>query len=343
MIIRLLDLLDEAGLPPSLTSDGFPAEPLRLVDLGDAGSEADEIELAAHLGLRPQVVVGVLPDDPSPNALRMARACTLALTRSALDAAQVVTVRDLDDAVATLSSQVSAAPVAAISLHQLLCVQEHLPVAQALAAESAMYSTLLAGAEFARWRAARPVRRAPETAEVVSVHREDDLLQIVLQRPARRNAYNRAMRDGLIDALTIATVGPSLDVMLTGAGPDFCAGGDLDEFGSATDASMAHLLRTGRSAGWLLHRLTERTTVRLHGHCIGAGIELPAFAGRVVAEARAAIRLPEVSMGLVPGAGGTVSIVRRIGRWRTAWLALSGQAVAAGLALDWGLVDEVEE
>ncbi|KAB2341534.1 enoyl-CoA hydratase/isomerase family protein [Actinomadura rudentiformis] len=343
MIARLVDLLHEVELPLRLTTDGVPAEPLKVVDLQDAGSEVDEAQLAAHLGLRPQVIVGVLPDDPSPNALRLARACTVALTRSPLDAAQAVTVRDLDDAVATLSSQVSAAPVAAISLHQLLCVQEHLPVAQALMAESAMYSTLLAGAEFARWRAARPVRRAPETAEVVSVHREEDLLQIVLQRPARRNAYNRMMRDGLVDALTTATVDASLDVMLTGAGPDFCAGGDLDEFGSATDVSVAHLLRTGRSAGWLLHRLRERTAVRLHGHCIGAGIELPAFAGRVIAEACTAIRLPEVAMGLVPGAGGTVSIVRRIGRWRTAWLALSGQVVSAGLALDWGLVDEVEE
>ncbi|MFI0446583.1 enoyl-CoA hydratase/isomerase family protein [Actinomadura sp. 6N118] len=342
MIAQLVSLLDEIGLPLALTSDGLPADPLKVVDLGDARSDIDEAELAAHLGLRPQVVVGVLPDDPSPAALRLARACTVALTRSSLDATQVVTVADLDEAVATLLVQVAAAPIAAASLHQLLCVQGQLPVAQALTAESAMYSALLAGAEFARWRAARPVRRAQETSDAVRVHREGNRLQIVLQRPARRNAYNRAMRDGLIDALTVA-VDSSLEVMLTGAGPDFCAGGDLDEFGSATDVSMAHLLRTGRSAGWLLHRLRDQTTVRLHGHCIGAGIELPAFAGRVIAESGTTVRLPELAMGLVPGAGGTVSIVRRIGRWRTAWLALTGQAVSAGLALDWGLVDEVEE
>ena len=53
------------------------------------------------------------------------------------------------------------------------------------------------------------------------------------------------------------------------------------------------------------------------------------------------IRLPEIAMGLIPGAGGTVSITRRIGRWRTAYLALSGLPIDAPTALDWGLVDEI--
>jgi enoyl-CoA hydratase/carnithine racemase len=49
--------------------------------------------------------------------------------------------------------------------------------------------------------------------------------------------------------------------------------------------------------------------------------------------------LPEVGMGLIPGAGGTVSIPRRIGRHRTAWLALTGNTIDAGTALAWGLAD----
>ncbi|WP_254658208.1 enoyl-CoA hydratase/isomerase family protein, partial [Mycobacterium avium] len=48
------------------------------------------------------------------------------------------------------------------------------------------------------------------------------------------------------------------------------------------------------------------------------------------------------ALGLIPGAGGTVSITRRIGRWRTAYLVLSGRTVGAATALSWGLVDEVE-
>jgi enoyl-CoA hydratase/carnithine racemase len=132
-----------------------------------------------------------------------------------------------------------------------------------------------------------------------------------------------------------------VQVRLSGAGPDFCSGGDLDEFGSAADLVAAYLVRLDRHPGWLLHQVSERVTVQLHGACIGAGIELPAFAVRVIADRSAFFRLPEVSMGLLPGAGGTVSIPRRIGRWRAAWLALSGARLDPQTALEWGLVDEV--
>jgi enoyl-CoA hydratase/carnithine racemase len=85
--------------------------------------------------------------------------------------------------------------------------------------------------------------------------------------------------------------------------------------------------------------LVDRTEVRLHGPC--AGIELAAFAGRVVARPGTTFRLPEVSMGLIPGAGGTVSIPRRIGRWRTLYLALSGVLLDAQTPVGWGLVDAI--
>jgi enoyl-CoA hydratase/carnithine racemase len=96
-----------------------------------------------------------------------------------------------------------------------------------------------------------------------------------------------------------------------------------------------------RSAAQLLHRLRDRVVCEVHGACIGAGIELPAFAGRIVAAPDSHFVLPEVGMGLVPGAGGTVSITKRIGRLRTAAMALSGQRVDAPTALAWGLVDAI--
>ena len=96
-----------------------------------------------------------------------------------------------------------------------------------------------------------------------------------------------------------------------------------------------------RSPALLIARLAGRIRSEIHGACIGAGIELPAFTDRVVAFEDSFIELPEVRLGLVPGAGGTVSISRRIGRQRTAWLGLSGRRIDARTALDWGLVDEV--
>jgi enoyl-CoA hydratase/carnithine racemase len=107
--------------------------------------------------------------------------------------------------------------------------------------------------------------------------------------------------------------------------------------------STAHLIRLDRSVALRIDRCQDRVVAHLHGACVGAGIEIPSFAGRVVARPDAFFQLPEVAMGLVPGAGGTVGITRRIGRWRTAYLALSGVRLDASTALDWGLVDAVAD
>jgi len=157
------------------------------------------------------------------------------------------------------------------------------------------------------------------------------------------NAFDAAMRDALCDAFDLVALDPSIAaVHVRGDGPSFCSGGDLREFGTTRDAARAHLIRTDRSVGRRIDVVKGRITAHLHGACIGAGIELAAFAGHVVAAPDTRIRLPEVAMGLIPGAGGTVSLPRRIGRHRTAHLALTGETIDAALAREWGLVDVVE-
>jgi enoyl-CoA hydratase/carnithine racemase len=151
------------------------------------------------------------------------------------------------------------------------------------------------------------------------------------------------MRDELLEALMVAAADPSISVVLDGEGPSFCSGGDLDEFGSRPDPATAHVVRLQRSAGAVMAAMADRIEARLHGACMGAGIELPAFAGRVIARPDTRIALPEVGMGLIPGAGGTVSVARRVGRHRAALLALSGAVIDAETALQWGLVDSVQD
>jgi enoyl-CoA hydratase/carnithine racemase len=176
----------------------------------------------------------------------------------------------------------------------------------------------------------------------VIVSRDGERLTITLNRPERRNAYGRQLRDGLTDALRVALLDSSITrVVLDGAGSCFSSGGDLDEFGTVPDPVTGHFVRTWAGAGRLMHDLADRVEARVHGPCAGAGIELPAFASTVVADPEATFRLPEVGMGLIPGAGGTVSVPRRIGRWRTLYLALSGHPLDAPTALAWGLVDHV--
>ena len=217
-----------------------------------------------------------------------------------------------------------------------------LDVAGALAAESAAYSMLLAGSEFQAWLAGRPPARPAGPPERVRLDRTGDELTINLARPARRNAFDSRMRDALAAALHVAELDPDVHVTLRGDGPSFSAGGDLDEFGTAADPAAAHIVRVAASPAAALHRLRDRVTARVHGPCIGAGLELPAFAGHVIAHADTTFGLPEIAMGLIPGAGGTVSIPRRIGRHRTTWLALSGRPLSASTAAAWGLIDRIE-
>ena len=251
------------------------------------------------------------------------------------------------DDVADLDAIVAAArehPLASMSLVQLLRQGESLDVPQALIAESWVYSTLQSGPEFAAWQAARgaPPGLAPNSEPAVQVERWGRTLSLTLNRPEKHNAFSTAIRDALVEALRPALADRSVEeIVVCGRGRSFCSGGDLDEFGTLPDPATAHAIRSTRNAALLIHDLADRIRFEVHGACIGAGVELPAFSQRVAAREDAFFQLPELQLGLVPGAGGTASVPRRIGRQRTAWLALTGRRIDAPTAQQWGLIDQV--
>jgi hypothetical protein len=307
--------------------------PLTVLDLdgGDWGALLRQVQDAPA-----GPVVGVARNALPPSAGAVLEALTLTLAPSGPGRGWV----DAPDSLATIETTVEAAPLASAALVDLLSVTERLDVPLGLVAESFAYSMLLGGPEFGAWRARTPRRDVPETADPVLVERDGDVLRVTLNRPERRNAFGHAVRDHLIEALAIAELDRSVsEVELTGAGLSFSSGGDLDEFGTTPDIAAAHRIRLERSAGHAVHRLRDRVRPVLHGACVGAGIEVPAFADRLLARPGTSFWLPEVVLGLVPGAGGTVSITRRIGRHRTAWLALAGARLDLDTALAWGLVD----
>lgn len=245
--------------------------------------------------------------------------------------------------VATIDERVRSHPQASVAAVRLLRLSEGLDTVDGLVAESLTYSTLQAGPEFAHWLDHRPTRGGIDVDPVpLLVERSEKELRLVFNRPEIHNAFGFEVRDALVEALQLAAADPGIEsVRLTGRGPSFCSGGDLREFGTLPDPASAHLIRTTRSAGYWIDRVAERVHVELHGACIGAGIELSAFAGHVTAAEDVVVELPEVGMGLVPGAGGTVSLPRRIGRHRSAYLTLTGERLPAHTALAWGLVDEL--
>ena len=340
--LSVAELARGAAGEPLLGDGGVAVRPMIVVDLDD---DTENVEVAVEqASLADRILVGRATREIRAELHPLIDALDLTYARVA-PSRGVVEVSDPDAGIAQFAEAVERNPQAALVARQVVRASVTLPVAEAIDVESFAYSTLQGGPEFAAWLADRGPRPLPPPAdEPVLVAREGDSLRITLNRPERRNAYGTVLRDALVDALRLALLDDSIDrVMLDGAGSSFCAGGDLDEFGRTPDITLAHLVRTRGGAGRLVARLADRIEARLHGHCIGAGIEIPAFAGRVVAAPGTVFRLPEVSMGLVPGAGGTVSIPRRIGRWRSLHLFVTAAPLDVSRALEWGLVDEIRE
>jgi enoyl-CoA hydratase/isomerase-like protein len=353
---------DHGGLT-SLDDLGQVTDPLVLVELDTTAPPAVVARAAARArdGSRLYVGVGSWPLPESVRPLLAALDVTLVpATGAGRDPSVTVTCRaaqavgahcrtcvavgDASAEARALAGATARAPQAALVLGQVLRASESLPVPAALDVESFAYSMLLGGAEFRRWLDGRGERLLPAlVAEPVLTRRDGDRLLVTLNRPERRNAYGRQLRDALTDALRVAVLDSDVRrVVLDGAGPAFCSGGDLAEFGTAPDLVTAHFVRTMGGAGRLVSELKDRTEVHVHGPCVGAGVEIPAFAGTVIADEGTTFTLPEVSMGLIPGAGGTVSIPRRIGRWRALYLALTGRPLDAPTARSWSLIDRIQ-
>jgi enoyl-CoA hydratase len=245
--------------------------------------------------------------------------------------------------VASITNQCQRVPRTAAIVVQLLRSIEGLPAQRALTLESFCYGLLQGGEEYRTWLKSRPPSGGPSPSGNVIVNREDDVLHIKLDRPWAHNAMDRQLRDDISNAFMLAVVDKDIrSIKWRGAGASFCSGGDLREFG-AIDPTTAHLIRSRTLPAIAIARCADILDVHAQGGCIGAGLEMAAFASRFVATKDAWFQLPEIGMGLLPGAGGCVSIPRRIGRQRATLLMLSGQRIDAKTALSWGLIDDIAD
>lgn len=274
-------------------------------------------------------------------------AATFTLTEDLCGDRRAVTVDSVAATVDELTARCRRWPHASgICDDVLRAVDPRGPTLSGVVAESLAYSTLQAGPEFAQWLRDRGPVRMPEIPDPVRASRDGDVVRIAFNRPQRHNAFSTDARAALLEALTVAQLDPSVTgVVLSGAGPSFCSGGDLAEFGTFADPASAHLARTRYSPALALDALAARLgracRAEVHGRVMGSGLEMAAFCGWVSSRDNAVFGLPELALGLLPGAGGTVSVTRRIGRWRTAYLVLSGRTIDADTASAWGLVDEI--
>lgn len=242
----------------------------------------------------------------------------------------------------TLAAAVQRQPLATMTVTQLLRMLSTLGDEDALTAESFAYAMLQGSAAHRAWIAGhgRSGSHSPEGR--VRLMREDAVLTVTLDRPGAGNAIDCPMRDALHEAFALANADETIArIVLRAEGKAFSLGAELAEFGTTGDPARAHAIRCRTLPAREAIRCADRLHVEIDGACVGAGLELAAFGRRLIATRRSWFQLPELAMGILPGAGGCVSLSRRIGRQRTLLLVLSGRRLNAREALDWGLVDAI--
>lgn len=183
--------------------------------------------------------------------------------------------------------------------------------------------------------------------ETVRYNKENHVAYLELNRPEVINAFNLQMRDELYQLLEAIRDDPEIHVVvLTGVGHQgFSAGADLTEFGTAPSQSVARCIRWERDLWGLLQGLRKPIMVALHGYVIGTGLEMACMCDIRIASYDTKFRMPELSLGFIPGAGGTQTIPRTIGRFRAfdLFFSHSESYLTASEALDIGLIHRVTD
>ncbi|WP_100812481.1 crotonase/enoyl-CoA hydratase family protein [Microbacterium sp. BR1] len=166
----------------------------------------------------------------------------------------------------------------------------------------------------------------------------DRIATILLDRPAKRNAVNRSVAEGLAAAVSAVEADSSVDVaVLTGAGGVFCAGLDLvaaqgGDFGEVADRGFAGLVEAPRA---------KPLIAAVEGAALGGGLELALSCDLIVAAVDARVALPEVSRGRIPGALGLLRLPHRLPFHIAMELALTGDPISVARLHQLGLVNEV--
>jgi enoyl-CoA hydratase/carnithine racemase len=176
-------------------------------------------------------------------------------------------------------------------------------------------------------------------------HRRDggDVAEIILDRPDSLNALNTAVLTHLARLCDgIGADDQVLAVVLSAAGERaFCVGADLKERAAMSDAEIMAQRPVFRAAFAALLALPQPAIAAVHGFALGGGCELALSCDVIIAEESAVFGLPETSVGLVPGCGGTQLTARRIGPGRAAEMIFTGRRVEAREAEAMGLADRV--
>lgn len=186
-------------------------------------------------------------------------------------------------------------------------------------------------------------------SNLIKTQQREDIFEIILNRPEKRNAINREMLAGLETAVSQANRIPNLRaVLVRGEGAAFSAGIDVSallglaqEYGPHWQTRMHAITDEFQGVLTRLERLELPTIALLHGYCLGLALELALACDIRLAAEGTKLGLPETRLGIIPDVGGTTRLTRLVGPGRAKELIFTGRHFDAAYAGRWGIVNEV--
>jgi enoyl-CoA hydratase len=178
----------------------------------------------------------------------------------------------------------------------------------------------------------------------ILTEQKNQTLWITINRPAQLNALNKDTIQELHDALKNANENPTIGVViLTGSGEkSFVAGADIKEFADFDISQGKNLAAQGQEILFnFIENMSKPVIAAINGFALGGGLELAMASHIRIASTNAKMGLPEVSLGVIPGYGGTQRLAQLVGKGKANEMVFTAGMISAEEALKWGLVNEV--
>ncbi len=166
---------------------------------------------------------------------------------------------------------------------------------------------------------------------------------LTVSRPQALNAINSVVLEEMEGAIRSLEEDATVRVVvITGAGDKaFVAGADIGEMVQMNTIEAIAFARKGQQMIKALGQMSKPVIAAVNGYALGGGLELALACDFIYASEKAKFGLPEVTLGIMPGFGGTQNLVRAIGSKRASEMVFSGRPINADKALAWGLVNEI--
>lgn len=178
----------------------------------------------------------------------------------------------------------------------------------------------------------------------LDINKETRVARLILNRPNRANAFNADFMTEINKALSELEKDTGVQcIVITGAGANFCGGADVSAFATGQVDDAFNFSEAPHEVFTRIETYPKPVIAAINGAAIGGGLELALACDIRIMNTKAQLRLPEITLGLLPGAGATQRLGRLIGWARAKEMILLADPVMAEKALDWGIVNFIAE